>query len=403
MEPRKLPMVTFLTDANFLAHHASTLTEGFYLSTMMKSTWDTENPMVPTSMESMAMDFSNLKNCVSPHPTRKRSLRRRMTRSSLISLSVAALTLSAFSTAALAAESEIPKPRNVKLTTKDGVQLSIVYYEGTEGEKTVPVVVIHDWKSKEEGATYKTLAEYLQRKGYAVILPDLRGHGDSTRQKYSGNSRKLDPTKARPESVIDGDLESIRMFLLEENNAKRLNLAATTLLGVGQGAILACVYAIYDWDPSVRRGRNTRASTQRRGGNEDVKALVLISPENKIGKQMKIDALSRHRVGSGDISTLILVGQKGVDGKSKKPKESKEFKAAKNLYEKLKRNGHETESEDVGKWTLFFNVIDTELNGEKLVNETNLDLKAREYVRSFLNLRVRDRGIPWSEKTPLKK
>ena len=115
---------------------------------------------------------------------------------------------------------------------------------------------------------------------------------------------------------------------------------------------------------------------------------------------MKIDALARHRVGSGDISTLILVGQKSVDGKSKKPRETKEFKAAKNLYEKLKRNGHETESDDVGKWTLFFNVIDTELNGETLVNETNLDLKARAYVRSFLNLRVRDQGIPWTERTP---
>ena len=345
------------------------------------------------------MDFSQQKNMVGPPPARKRLLSPRMTRSPRIGLCVATLTLLAFSTQALAAESEIPKPRNVKLTTKDGVQLNIVYYEGTEGEDTVPVVVIHDWKSKEEGATYKTLAEYLQRKGYAVILPDLRGHGDSTRQNYSGNSRKLDPKKARPESVIDGDLESIRMFLLEENNAKKLNLAATTLVGVGQGAILACYYAIYDWDPSVR-GRNTRESTQRRGGNEDVKALVLISPENKIGKQMKIDALARHRVGSGDISTLILVGQKSVDGKSKKPRETKEFKAAKNLYEKLKRNGHETESDDVGKWTLFFNVIDTELNGETLVNETNLDLKARAYVRSFLNLRVRDQGIPWTERTP---
>ena len=74
-----------------------------------------------------------------------------------------------------------PKPRNVNLTTKDGVGLNALYYEGTEGENTVPVVVIHDWK--EEGATYQTLAKYLQSKGYAVILPDLRGHGSSTRRK----------------------------------------------------------------------------------------------------------------------------------------------------------------------------------------------------------------------------
>jgi hypothetical protein len=52
-----------------------------------------------------------------------------------------------------------PKPRNVNLPTRDGVGLNAVYYEGTEGEKTVPVVVIHDWKEKEDGATYESLAE----------------------------------------------------------------------------------------------------------------------------------------------------------------------------------------------------------------------------------------------------
>ena len=401
IEPRKLPMVTVLTGVNFLADPTSTLTDLFCLSTMMISTCGSGNRMTPTSVESMAMDFSHKKNIVNSQPARKRRVSRHMVQRSLICLCVSTLTLLAFSTPSLAAESEIPKPRNVNLTTKDGVQLNIVYYEGTEGEKTVPVVVIHDWKSKEEGATYTTLAEYLQTKGYAVILPDLRGYGDSTRQNYFGNLRKLDPKKARPENVINGDLEAIRMFLLEENNAKRLNLAATTLIGVGKGALLAGFYAIYDWDPN-RRGGNPRASTQIRGGNEDVKALVLISPENKIGSLRAEGLKDDKNMGSGEISTLILVGQKQATGNSKNPKKTKEFKAAKNLYEKLKRNGHETESDDVGKWTLFFNVIDTELNGEKLVNETNLDLKAREYVRSFLNLRVRDQGIPWTERKPYK-
>ncbi|MEC7500781.1 MAG: hypothetical protein VX970_03540 [Planctomycetota bacterium] len=379
------------------------MTDLFYLSTIMRSTCGSENRITPTSVKSMAMDFSQQKKIVSPHPIRVQPFSRRMAQRSLIGLCVATLMLLAFSAPALAADAEIPKPRNVNLTTKDGVQLNIVYYEGTEGEDTVPVVVIHDWKSKEEGATYTTLAEYLQRKGYAVILPDLRGHGDSTKQKIKSSAKtiKFGPNEVAPESVIAGDLEAIRMFLLKENNAKKLNLAATTLVGVGKGAILAAFYAIYDWDPN-RRGGNPRASTKIRGGNEDVKALVLISPENKIGS-LKADGLKDDKnMGSGEISTLILVGQKQAAGNRKNSKKTKEFKTAKYLYEKLKRTGHETESDDVGKWTLFFNVIDTELNGEKLVNETNLDLKAREYVRSFLNLRVRDQGIPWTERKPYK-
>ena len=205
----------------------------------------------------------------------------------------------------------------------------------------------------------------------------------------------------KPENVV-GDLEAVRMFLLEENNAKKLNLAATTLIGVGGGAILAAHYAIYDWDPSVRGG-NTRASTQLRGGNKDVRGLVLVSPQTKIGKKMKIDALSRHpTAGTGEVSTLILVGQKQADGAKKEPKETRESKIAQNIYTRLKRNGHQTESEDVGKWTLFLKALDTELNGETLLNETDLDLEARATVTSFLELRLRDQNFPWTEHRPYK-
>ena len=306
--------------------------------------------------------------------------------------------------AAVAEETDpLPKPRDIELTTKDGVRLNVVYYEGTEGEATVPVIVLHDWQEKEEGSTYETLAEYLQDNGYAVLLPDLRGHGSSTTQKLKGRSRTLEPNKVRPENVVAGDMEAIRMFLLKENNANKLNIAATTLIGVGKGAILAAGYAIYDWDDFARVPRNNpgkqRLVRVQRGGQKDVKALVLISPETKIGKTMKIDALARHpEVGSSEVSTLILVGQKQVNGKDKKPKATRESKTAETVFAKLKKNGHNIDSDDVGKRSLFLNVIDTELNGEKLVNETNLDLKARQTVRAFLNLRVRDRNFEWKER-----
>ena len=306
-----------------------------------------------------------------------------------------------------------PKPRNVDLKTKDDVELNALYYEGTEGEKTVPVVVIHDWNKKEEGATYESLAEYLQSKGYAVILPDLRGYGSSTRQKNdAGQSRTLTPRNVKPEKVVFRDLEAVRMFLLKENNAKKLNLAATTLIGVGKGAILAAHYAVYDWDEFYRWPNKDakapgirRAIVKTRGGEKDVKALILVSPQTKIGKQMKIDALSRHpTVGTGEVSMLILVGQKQANAANKEPKETRESKTAQNIYARLKQNGHETESDDVGKWTLFLKTLDTEHNGETLLNETEHDLGARATVASFLKLRLRNRdhNFPWTERKPNK-
>ena len=208
-----------------------------------------------------------------------------------------------------------PPPHQLELETADGVQLSAIYYEGTEGAETVPVVVIHDWD--EEGTDFEILAEYLQEHGYAVILPDLRGHGNSTVQKSAKHSRTLNSKSVIPMDIVRQDLEAVRKFLLKENNQEKLNLNNTCLVGVGTGAILATYYAIWDWDPYFRYPNPSnfydgkrRVHVSLRGGKKDVKALVLISPENRL-KNLQIDALWRHHaVGTSEISTLILFGGK---------------------------------------------------------------------------------------------
>ena len=291
-----------------------------------------------------------------------------------------------------------PAPQEITLDTADGVKLSAVYYEGTEGEKTIPVIVIHDWEEK--GTEYELLAEYLQSQDYAVVLPDLRGHGGSTLKKISsGRAEKLTPRGVDPRNIIAGDLEAIRKFLLKKNNAKKLNINATCIIGVGKGAILATYYAIYDWDSQFRSPNRSQASaiTKTRGGEKDVKALVLVSPDRKI-KTYNIDALWKHpTVGTSDISTLILVGDKKVPEDKRKPSDTREVKTAKNIYQRLKKN-HTVQGDDVGKWTLFFKSLDTELNGETLLTETDLGLGARADIRAFLNLRLRDPELVWKGK-----
>ena len=295
-------------------------------------------------------------------------------------------------------ESRTPLEQNRKVSTK----LRAIYYEGIEGEKTIPVIVIHDWE--EEGSDYEPFAEYLQSQGYAVILPDLRGHGGSTlMQTTSGQSQKLTPRSVSPLNIIAGDLEAIRKFLLKENNAKRLNINATCIIGVGTGAILATYYAIYDWDPSFRspnQGLSKAITTTRKGG-KDVKALVLVSPARRL-KNFKIDALWNHRkVGTSSLSTLILVGAKQDTEEKKNKRETREAKTAKNIYQRLKNN-HTTSSEDPSKWTLFFKSLDTELNGKTLLTETDLELGAREDILAFIEMRLRDRlrspDLAWKER-----
>ena len=95
-----------------------------------------------------------------------------------------------------------PAPEEVTLETKDKVQLACTYYapskppqpaseakedpnaEATaeedpiDGKRVIPYIILHDWESSRKDTA--ALAEFLSAQGNAVIIPDLRGHGDST-------------------------------------------------------------------------------------------------------------------------------------------------------------------------------------------------------------------------------
>src|SRR3989304_4268313 len=70
-----------------------------------------------------------------------------------------------------------PEPKDVVLRTSDGLELHATFFPGMDGKESVPVILLHAWK--EDRHDYLSLAGYLQSFGHAVIVPDLRGHGDS--------------------------------------------------------------------------------------------------------------------------------------------------------------------------------------------------------------------------------
>ena len=63
--------------------------------------------------------------------------------------------------------------QQLNYTTEDGTRLTLRYSEG-DGP---PVLLIHGWMMS--GAVYSGIVEDLEQAGYKVILPDLRGAGDS--------------------------------------------------------------------------------------------------------------------------------------------------------------------------------------------------------------------------------
>lgn len=245
------------------------------------------------------------------------------------------------------------KAEEIKLTretlrTRDGVKLNAFYFASDQKKDAIPVLIIHDWGG--QSSPYGPLVSVLHDAGYAVLIPDLRGHGASDREltDNQGTSRKLNPSQMSRREVQDiliGDLEAAKGFLKDENNAERLNLNALVVIGAGEGAVLATNWAARDWSfpslGSVKQG-------------QDVKALVLISPEKQI-KGVTISPLFND-ANLMRLPTLIVSGRSG-------PESSDVKRLAKRIEANKKRLGR-------GEVTGFeMNWQSTSLSAPALVTE----------------------------------
>jgi pimeloyl-ACP methyl ester carboxylesterase len=205
----------------------------------------------------------------------------------------------------------LPEPKEIggsQLRTSDGVSLSATYFPGTDEKESVPVLLLHNWKSSRK--EFAVLAKELQKKGCAVLVPDLRGHGASTTQIVAGRGRAreetLDASKFRTNdyaAMARYDMAALRSFLVKKNNEGELNLNKLVIVGSEMGAALATVWAAYDWSLP-----NYEHAGIKQG--QDVKALVLISPRWSYtgldaSKVLNVKGISPVR---DRVSIMLLVG-----------------------------------------------------------------------------------------------
>lgn len=152
--------------------------------------------------------------------------------------------------------------------TDDRVQLAGVFFKGGASKDTVPVILVHD--KKQSADDLLDLAKQFAAEGMAVLVPDLRGHGESiTSWVYDfsegGNRpaiRKKDDYVA--ESFSENDFEAMRFydgilwyrFLMVLHNAEKLNLRRLVVVGFGFGAQVSGSWIVNDWQQSsAKKGR----------------------------------------------------------------------------------------------------------------------------------------------------
>jgi pimeloyl-ACP methyl ester carboxylesterase len=302
-------------------------------------------------------------------------------------------------------QQQVPPPEPITLETLDGVRLAATFYPGTKGKDSVPVILLHMWKGNRND--YSGLARLLQAEGHAVLVPDLRGHGDSTVRRGSAvplNAANLSRNDFA--AMRQFDMQTLKQLLLQKNNAGELNIEKLCLVGAEMGASVALNFARLDWNvPPV--------GNKKQG--QDVKAVVVISPEwSTPGLPLRTamtgpnlttmiyDAQLKRALKDPDAINFLLpveldfrreVSMLIVVGKGK----SKDVRDAKRLQTMLKPfHPDPAPAERAQKQDLFYGTLDTSLQGTKMLGVKGLNLE--QHIIRFIYLRAVQRRLPWAER-----
>ncbi|MFM7034967.1 MAG: alpha/beta hydrolase [Planctomycetia bacterium] len=203
----------------------------------------------------------------------------------LVAAAFGAVVAMGLAPAAIAAAEGGPLPaKKLALTTSDGVSLAAWYYPAGEGTSPkATVIVVHDLEGSHESV--EPLSKSLQQSGYAVVAPDLRGHGASTsRIGPAGRGGELDAASLRKADLLAiaasaggrirdhatarGDLEAVYGWIKDQSES--LDANRLCIVGSGAGGTLTMLWTIADaaWPPTTKGPQ---------GGH--VRAIAMISPE----------------------------------------------------------------------------------------------------------------------------
>lgn len=264
-----------------------------------------------------------------------------------------------------------------ELRTADGVGLYATFYPSTQGKKAVPVILLHGYQ--EDRRVFLPLAEFLQRQGHAVLVPDLRGHGDSKEQRLGVSTRTIDAAKMGNEQfgrMVTYDMEALKKYLLEKNNNGELNLEKLCLVGSGMSALVAMNWAVLDWSwpvyPGLKQGQY-------------VKALVLLSPPRSFRGLNVKPALENPNVRS--LLSIYLIAGRG---------NAKAFDEIHRLHTALERFHPEVAKEQtLSKKELMIKGLETDLQGTKLLGSRGFITEG--LIARFIEMRLVKQDFPWME------
>jgi len=270
---------------------------------------------------------------------------------------------------------ELPEPEAVQLVTKKtGLQLNAMYFGSNMEKEAAPIILLHPWN--EQGAMYYKFAKELQLMGYAVLVPDLRGHGKSVNAAAARDGRIVLEKMGRNDFgfIVAEDMEALKGFLMQQHNDGQLNIELLSVVGVGEGAMFGTLWAVNDWSfpalPGLKQG-------------QDVKSLILISPVMSM-RGLNADSALKNPI-FRNLSFFLVAGST-----------SDQSSVITKMLKTLEKT-HSYDEKNLDASNLWLAEPNTSLEKAQLINNQPNIAKA---VDQFITKRVKaySKQLPWVER-----
>ena len=149
------------------------------------------------------------------------------------------------------------KYETIEFKAADGTVLKADWWTPKGKERAPAALLIHE--AGADRTQLRSLGDRLQKAGYAVLSPDLRGHGESiSKPENAFSALQTDDARAKAWAFATRDVEAGARWLRTNRKVHSSNL---NLFGVGTGAALAVRQAARD---------------------ENVRSVTLIAPRDKM-------------------------------------------------------------------------------------------------------------------------
>ncbi len=247
----------------------------------------------------------------------------------------------------------------------------VILLHGKDGDRLV-------WEQKYGTAT-DSLAGFLQQKlGLAVVSVDLRKHGESLNSAAPEADSRFQNTDYQ--QMWQGDLEAVKQFLLQEHQAKKLNINKLAIVAADEMAPVAARFAVADWNKPPYDDAPATSRDERTPRGQDVRALVFLSPSNTAGNINIMSSIKQLRDPRAGIAMLVLVGQKDTAHSSTVRTIERVMKAA----------------DRDGERSYFQKFPKVKFSGTDLLGKSNIN--AENEIVKFLDKHIVKLDSPWRDR-----